>query len=230
MLLTTDLIKRIKNIGDVYLYTPSFYIKKEDILNGKTFSIDELNLNNHCHEIYNDIKDYKKIFIISHSRGNILAKFFCKLYHKKVIGYINIDGGESSEWYKEHLHEWEKKYSYIDEIELNKLFVNVKKGDDTSYDTILGFVKYYIYKQSYENNYDFKHIKMLILNNIYNDDEISIKDTEYVKTTLLSKFDFNKQYENNKKHKSIYYVGKTHLLYFYDDVVDDIIKFINEQI
>ena len=56
---------------------------------------------------------YIKIFIISHSRGNIMAKFFCQLYSKKIIGYINIDGGESDEWIEKKLNEWAKKYNYI---------------------------------------------------------------------------------------------------------------------
>jgi hypothetical protein len=64
---------------------------------------------------------------------------------------------------------------------------------------------------------------MIILNNIYNDEKITIKDTEYVNTTLMSKFDYNKQFENNINIKSIYYVGKSHFLYFYDGVINDII-------
>jgi len=51
---------------------------------------------------------------------------------------------------------------------------------------------------------------MIILNNIYNDEEITIKDIEYVNKTSMSKFDYNKQFENNINIKSIYYVGKTH--------------------
>ena len=58
---------------------------------------------------------------------------------------------------------------------------------------------------------------MIIFNNIYNDKETSITDNEYVNKTLMSKFDYNINI------KSIYYVGKTHYLYFYDGVVNDII-------
>ena len=35
--------------------------------------------------------------------------------------------------------------------------------------------------------------------------------------------DYNKQFEKNINIKSIYYVGKSHFLYFYDGVVNDII-------
>ena len=68
--------------GDVYLCTPVFYFKKEDIINDKTFTIKDLDLINHWHLLYEKIKNYKKIFIISHSRGWILSKFFISLYLK----------------------------------------------------------------------------------------------------------------------------------------------------
>ena len=87
-----------------------------------------------------------------------------------------------------------------------------------------------MYKQNFKNKYDFKNINMLILNNIYNDSETSISSEQYIKETLMSKFNFNKQFETMKNVKSIYYVGKTHYLYFYDDVIDDIIDYINKLI
>ena len=100
-----------------------------------------MNLVKYSKNLFKQIKQYKKIFIISHSRGNILAKFFCQLYSKKIIGYINIDGGESNEWIEKKLNEWSKKYDYINDIELNKLFVN--GNDDTkSTNVISRFVKY----------------------------------------------------------------------------------------
>ncbi len=67
---------------------------------------------------------------------------------------------------------------------------------------------------------------MSVLNNIYHDNEVSIIDSNYVNETLLSKFNFNKKFEHNKNTRSIFYVGKTHLLYFYDDVENDIVDFI----
>ena len=44
---------------------------------------------------------------------------------------------------------------------------------------------------------------MIILNNIYNDEETTIKDNEYVNKTLMSKFDYNKQFENNINKKDL---------------------------
>ena len=104
-----------------------------------------------------------------------------------------------------------------------ELFKKIKEGDKKSVDTVSGFVKYIIYKQDFEYKYNYDNIKMIIFNNIYNDKETSITDNEYVNKTVMSKFDYNKQFENNINIKSIYYVGKTHYLYFYDGVVNDII-------
>jgi len=215
----SSLLKKIKKIGKIYLHTPDFYIKN------KLIKISDIDLIEYCKKIYDKIKKYNKIFIISHSRGNIIAKFFCQLYHKKIIGFINIDGGESNDWYKKKLKEWKDKYNYINDDELYKLF---KKNDDKSYNIISDYIKYDIYKQSFKNKYNFENINMLILNNIYNDSELSINNQQYVNETLKSKFEFNKSFENMKNVKSIYYVGKTHFLYFYDDVVDDIIDYINK--
>lgn len=218
----TDLIDKIKNLGDVYLHTPKFYLTNEDTKDAKKFNMGDLDLVNYSKNIFKKIKKYKKIFIISHSRGNIMAKFFCQLYSKKIIGYVNIDGGESDEWIDQKLNEWSKKYDYIDDIELNKLFNTSNSAD------ISRFVKYKMYEQDYKNKYDFNNINMCILNNIYNDGETSITDNDYVNETLISKFNFNKKFENNKDTKSIYYVGKTHYLYFYDDVENDIMDFISK--
>jgi len=49
----------------------------------------------------------------------------------------------------------------------------------------------YIYKQDFEYKYNYDNIKMIILNNIYNDEKTTIKDNEYVNKTLMSKFDYN---------------------------------------
>ena len=66
------------------------------------------------------------------------------------------------------------------------------------YKNVIGLL-YIIYKQDFEYKYNYDNIKMIILNNIYNDEEITIKDNEYVNKTLMSKFDYNKQFENNNK-------------------------------
>jgi len=228
---STNLIKKIKKHGDTYLYTPIFYSSYQDIIKGAQFSIGDLDLINHCKKIYEMVKEYKYIYIISHSRGWILSKFFCSLYSKHIIGYINLDGGESQEMCKQMLAGWKPKYDHIDDTHLKTLFNNiVEKQDKTSYGIISGFAKYHIYKQYYEFDYNYENIQMHILNNIYNDDETNVSDCSYGKETLLSKFNYCKQFEHMQNVKISYYVGNTHFLYFYDDVVNDILKIIKNDI
>jgi len=68
---------------------------------------------------------------------------------------------------------------------MNYLEIRNIKNNNKIFDIISKFVKYSIYKQNYELKYDFSIInKMIILNNIYNDSEISIRDESYIKNTL----------------------------------------------
>jgi hypothetical protein len=225
--LKTDIIKKIKEFGDVYLYTPIFYSNMEDIIDGKEFIMKDIDLINHVKELYDKIKDYNKFIIISHSRGWILANYFISLYSDKILGYINIDGVESPDFFEDRLEKWGKKYDYINDAILNDLFKKIKNKDEDSYDILSRFIKYKIYKQYIELKF-VNNTKTFILNNIYNDEETSITNADYCNTILLSKFNYNKQFDNNINVKSIYYVGKSHFLYFFNDVVDDIIDIINK--
>ena len=103
----TDLISKIKKYGKIYLYTPKFNLTKEDIIkNNKIITFEDMDLEKHCKEIFKKINQNKNIFIISHSRGHIIANTFCKLYNKNIIGYINIDGGEQYMLFEKNIDEW----------------------------------------------------------------------------------------------------------------------------
>jgi hypothetical protein len=224
---STNLVKKIRKYGDTYLYTPTFYSTYQNIIDGAQFDLNDLDLVTHCEKIYEAIKKYKYIYIISHSRGWILSKFFCSLYSNQIIGYINLDGGESNQMCEQKLSEWKLKYGHIDDTHLKTLFKSiVEKQDKSSYGIISGLVQYHIYQQYHKLEYDYENIQMYVLNNIYNDDEINVSDCSYGKDTLLSKFNYCKQFEHMKNVNTSYYVGKTHFLYFYDDVAKDIVKII----
>lgn len=225
----TNLIKKIQKYGDVYLYDPIFYLNKEDIVKGSTFKLEDLDLNKHCKKIYDTMKDYKNFFIISHSRGWIISKFFIKLYSKKVIGYINIDGGEYPKFYLERFKNRINMYEKINNNDLNELFKKVKKGDNEAYRKISDYVKVNMYLQDSRCKYDYKNVNMYILNNIYNDDEVNVGICEYGKDTLLSKFKYCEQFKKMKNCKIKYYVGMTHYLYFFDQVKKDILKIISKK-
>ena len=232
--LKSDLISKLKSFGDIYLYTPIFNASSDDIINGHRFTSKDLDLTYHCTKLHKDIEKYDKIIIISHSRGWIIASHYINLYHKNIIGYINIDGGETIEFSKKRINGWNKLYQHIDDDELDKIFNKIKSADssdsaaDDAKHILSGYVKYMLYRQ---NNY-IKHtnVKMYILNNIYNDTETQINDINYINETVVPKLDYNKYYEDNENVKSIYYVGKTHFLYFYEDVVNDMIEIVKKLI
>ena len=54
----TDLIDKIKTIGDIYLHTPKFYLTNENIKNGKRFTINDLNLIKYSRYVYKNIHNF----------------------------------------------------------------------------------------------------------------------------------------------------------------------------
>ena len=228
----TNLISKIQKFGKVFLYDPIFYLT--DLTVGKfrkkdaayMFTFQDLDLTYHCEKIYNEIADNKDIFLISHSRGYMIAHVFASLYSKYIRGYINLDGGKPDEEYELYL-EKNSELDTISEKHLFEIFGELKKGMNykENISMISKIVHYQMYKQYKKTNVDFD-FPVYIMNNIYHDEEINIKMDDYVKTTLLNKIKFNMKYKLNPNVKEIWYVGKTH--WFYIDTVDDIIEIIKK--
>jgi len=213
----TDLINQIEKLGKIYLYDPIFYTKKG-------FTIDDLNLINHCKSLYDTVKDISnEYFLISHSRGHILAHIFISLYGKHVKGFINIDGGSPELGHLNILSADNIKYENTTNDDLEVMFNDIKNNNKEAKSKLSNIVKYFMYKQYNAIiiyfNFDFP---VYILNNIYHNDEINLNMDDYVKTTLIDKIKFNEQFSKNKNVKSIYYVNKTHFLYFgmEEDILD----------
>jgi hypothetical protein len=83
-----EFISNLKKLGYVYTYTPKFYTTE-------IFTLKDINLSNHCHEIYQNIINLfgnkKKIILISHSAGSYYAYQFSKLYTNKIVLSIMLD-------------------------------------------------------------------------------------------------------------------------------------------
>jgi broad specificity phosphatase PhoE len=193
----------------------------------------------------------KKYFLISHSRGQIYAHVFGMMYSDEIIGYINIDGGKPNDEINHRLKQIIKSHTMSDFSKvMNDADINIDKITDDDLYKIFDFLKktyksqelkssekiislinriveYHQYKGYMNYVRDHYHNKLLfptfILNNIYDDDEINIQMPDYVGTTLKWKFEFNRTQHNFYDFvKSIWYVGKKHWLYTFDDVLDDI--------
>jgi hypothetical protein len=204
---TTDLIERIKQIGDILLYNPVFYY---DGKLQQQFKLKHLNLAEHCETVFNQTEPYNHYFLISHSRGCIFADQFISMYGDKVIGYINFDGGETQESIVEVVNGLEN-YSNIGDPEISTLIDNINDTSNNdnkkSVNELSNIVKYNIYKQCVEKPQPFQYTcKTIIFNNIYDSDEINIKMSDYVEKTLQNKFKYNAQFRENKYVESKWYV------------------------
>jgi hypothetical protein len=72
-----------------------------------------LDLVEHCKEIKELAGNDHKYFLISHSRGWIMADVFASLFTDKIVGHINLDGGETKERAKQRIDGWKSKYEIV---------------------------------------------------------------------------------------------------------------------
>lgn len=222
----TELLDRIREFGDVYLYTPTFYVNNSNVNEFKEsdkeymFKLEDLNLANHCREVESKVNHYDKYFLISHSRGWIFSQVFCSLFSDKIVGYINLDGGETYNRARRRVEGWDGNYTNIGNISnSNLLFIFNEIKRDIDVDKNIKFLnkwsKYYVYKQYSQSSLGFPdNFPIYILNNIYHDDEVNIKMKDYVETTLLDKVEYNAQYKGINNIECVWFVGYTHFFYF----------------
>jgi len=235
-----NLLDKVREFGDVYSYTPAFYISDGSVgkfkESGKEymFRLEDLNLINHCNKVESKVNHYSKYFLISHSRGWIFSQVFSSLFSDKIVGYINLDGGETYDRARIRVYGWDRDYTNIGNISNSNLlfiFNEIKRGVDV--DKNIKFLnkwsKYYVYKQYSQLSLGFPdNFPIYILNNIYSNDEVNIKMKDYVETTLLDKVEYNAQYKGINNIECIWFVGFTH--YFYFEKVDEIIEIITKVI
>lgn len=237
---SSNLVHELKKLGDVYEYNPNFYFDDETLDKFiesdqlMLFDQNDLDLELHCKKLYDRVKDLDDTyFLISHSRGIMYAHVFGNLYQKQIVGYINIDGGKPKSEIHTILDDFKDKYSDIDLVNndvLYELFHKLKTHPDQKKEIkayLSKIVQYHQYKQYPKTEIKF-HFPTYILNNIYDDDDINIDMHDYTTKTLKWKIEFNRDCEKHKNVKSVWYVGKEHWLYTFNDVVSDMIGFIND--
>jgi broad specificity phosphatase PhoE len=231
----STLVDELKHIGDVYMYDPPFYLDHQRIKQYQNsqekylFDLTELDIVTHCKNVYNDIKTKQKLFLISWSRGYMYANIFGKLYADQIIGYINIDGGKPDDEYEHIL-----ATTVVDDLNIVDLFEQIKQSvDEKDVKAIKNKIsKYVMYKQfeQYKKTKTKLTFPCLILNNIYNDSDVPITNCQYTGSTLRWKMEYNADAQKLINAKSIWYVGKKHWLHMFNDVVKDIIHFVNDTI
>lgn len=223
----SSLITKIKKYGDIYLYNPIFYnFNKFNTLmtNSKynedyKFTIESMNLENHCKKLFEEVYKLDSQFIlISQGTGYIISHIFANLYEENVFGIINIDGGNTKDWFKRWLDQ--DKLEFIKKIktkELELLFQNLENNKNTA-DTLnlLNLiVRYHIFKQYHKSYCDRNTFdcQIFCLNNINPKNNFE----------TLDKFKFNNNMiMSNENIKILNYLEKNNFLYF--DIEKDIIE------
>lgn len=240
----SNLINELQKLTDsIFTYDPPFYFNDQIIQEFKNsqkdqmFLLRDLDLEVHCKDVYKKINHDKndKILIISWSRGYMYGNVFAHLFSDQIIGYINIDGGKPDEEY-EHILETTKSdiHELTNSDSLEQYFKKIKAtSDETELKELRRSLSKFVTRtqfSQYKKTNQKLRVPVYILNNIYNDQEINISDTNYVSHALKWKLDYNDYAQKNYGAKSIWYVGKKHWLYTFEDVVKDIIRIINEMI
>lgn len=223
---TTDLIERIKQIGDIFLYNPVFYY---DGKNQQQFKLKNINFDEHCEMVIKQTESYNHYFLVSHSRGWMLADHFAKKYKSKVIGNINFDGGETLEMTKKQINELKDKYDSMGDNEISTLIEEINAKNVESRAKLSSIVKYNMYLQYLLAGEYQPSCKTVIFNNIYDTNEINIGDQSYVTETLHDKFKYNAQFRSNSNVTSKWYVTNEkygHFVYFgkEDEIINEIKK------
>ena len=101
----SNFIPELKKLGKVYFVEPQYYnlpyYQKWTIKNKKQylykknidFTIKDVNIENYCDKVYNNLKDFKgKFVLIGHSRGSKWLYIFSEKYASKCLINFIIDG------------------------------------------------------------------------------------------------------------------------------------------
>ena len=106
-IIRTSFLQKLKQLGDVYIYTPNIYnimnycscspdckLIKKFYSEPNEISINDMNIDSECKRIYEEVKSYKGKFIpIGHSAGGWFAVYFTKLYPSRCSKTILIESG-----------------------------------------------------------------------------------------------------------------------------------------
>lgn len=211
----TGFLNKLKKLGDIYIYNPIFYNFNQfnnDIVNKKygkkyDFTIKSIDLEKHCEDVYNNIiENYDEFILIAHSTGHIIAYKFAELYEKNVKAIININGGNTKEWYKTKLNQNEIYFfKKIKDKQLKSLFMNLKNNNQVqeSVKVLNKVVMYNLYKQHSKLEKCYA-CPIFIFNSINIDDKLNV----------LDKFKYNNEMCENTDAKSFYYINESTYLYF----------------
>jgi len=214
-------IQELSKLGEVFTYTPIFY-NVFYYLNNKhghfyesslDFTLNDLNIINHCRFIYEQVKNFEgKFILISHSIGNYFLYKFAELFRDRCLFSIVLDGSKIFPK-EDSIH-----YPNITNEEFEKVKVLTKTGKKEHVILMIEYVKS-ILKQQLPIGLKELMIRTISIVNLESDDEIDkMKENEYLKQNNGNKFDV------------IYVIHQTHYLYLQKDVLKLILRTIRDEL
>lgn len=243
------LIKKLEKIGEIYTFTPlynniwyyasgywndktsEYYGRRDELFDQNVnFDLDYFNVENFCKNIYENVKHFNgKFILIGHSIGAIYVYKFSDMYRDRCLFSVLFDGsmiGNNSlknHIGKQTLKEWLDEHNSFDNMtneELQHILSLVKQDDKKSIQLINNLTYYMIQKQQNRNDIIKLSIPFISFRNIKNNDpDVS---------NILAEGEMLKKY--NSDFEIIYLHDKTHFLHKKDDVIEMIIKKINEYV
>jgi broad specificity phosphatase PhoE len=205
----SNILNKFEESGDVYTF--------DNVCASNNYKIEDIDFERQSEIIFNDVKSIgDRFFLISHSRGYMLSNYFGNKYKNMVIGSINIDGGKPNEEFKKYLEE-NKKYGNTDDHDLKKI---LKLNDKIEKSKVNQFFEFRQYKKTMMPS----KFPILVINNIYDSDEINILMDDYVKTTLNYKFSYSRLHRESPNVDFLWYVGKDHFMYRDTEVINEMIN------
>jgi hypothetical protein len=223
-----NFIKELKKIGSIYFYEPNyhnpiFYANdhyKDLYKKNMNFTKADLDIDNICAKIYDDVKDFDgKIILIGHSIGSYFVYYFSQKYSKKCLFGVIIDGSplgpfQQTKNDKKYLYPKIEKYKSYTDDDIDKLRDKLLKGDKKMIDELLNLSAYNIlsHKKTMENAKKFK-IPMLCFYNFRisldnNPKKIKIKIANHLNNKRIKEIEHFKKF--NENYKYITFINEGH--------------------
>lgn len=218
----SNFLSSLKKFGDIYFVKQNwnninYYNKYEQdekyLYNSNiNFSLNDLNMNNICSKLYNDVKNFNgKFVLIGHSIGSIPLYYFSQKYSAKCLYNFIIDGTNYGSFYSnEKIHNiLIKKCNNLSNNKIQELITKVKNYDNKALNELNLIIAGCMEKQIPINAKIIKVNTVSFRNLQINEDPSGNKDSKKEINKYIEMEDY--YYKNNpKKYKTIYMINKTH--------------------
>ena len=241
----SNFIPELKKLGKVHFVNSNwnnlpYYYKNQHIIS-KIFkdkkiynknidcTLDDLNINNYCKKVYNDVKKFKgKFILIGHSIGSLFVYSFSQKYSSRCLFNFLLDGSGLSPNYlkssiKYSYKEWKntdyyKKFSIknITNDTIQELIKKSKLNDDYSNFNLQYICILYLKHQIQSKNIKVKTISFRNLQIVTKLKKNIWKDSDFFRMENINEEEYFLK-QNPNKYRTIYFVNKGHYPHWKED-------------